>query len=92
MADQEKKPEGAGRQELYTPLTPQRRLIDADEALVAVQGHGEPWEIDADTNNRLLRSIDWRLMPVRRLNRIVGRPANICIRDIVRRLWSQLPR
>lgn len=38
---------------------------DADEALKAFQGHeGEVIEIDEATNKRLLRRIDWNLMPV----------------------------
>lgn len=38
---------------------------DADEALKAFQGHeGEVIHIDEATNRRLLRRIDWNLMPV----------------------------
>lgn len=38
---------------------------DADEAMKAFQGHeGELIEIDEATNKRLLRRIDWNLMPV----------------------------
>jgi hypothetical protein len=39
--------------------------IDADEALEAVEGReGEAIELDAETERRLLRKIDWNLMPV----------------------------
>jgi len=39
---------------------------DADEAMKAFQGaEGQVIEIDAATNKRLLRRIDWNLMPVR---------------------------
>ncbi|KAI9848466.1 MAG: hypothetical protein M1837_000261 [Sclerophora amabilis] len=38
---------------------------DADEALKAFAGHeGEHIHIDEDTNRRLLRKIDWNLMPL----------------------------
>lgn len=38
---------------------------DADEAMKAFQGaEGQVIEIDAATNKRLLRRIDWNLMPV----------------------------
>lgn len=38
---------------------------DADEAMKAFQGmEGEVIEIDDATNKRLLRRIDWHLMPV----------------------------
>jgi ACS family allantoate permease-like MFS transporter len=38
---------------------------DADEAMKAFQGaEGQVIEIDAATNKRLLRKIDWNLMPV----------------------------
>jgi ACS family allantoate permease-like MFS transporter len=38
---------------------------DADEALKALQGHeGEIIEIDEATNKRILRRIDWNLIPV----------------------------
>lgn len=39
---------------------------DADEALKAFASHqGEVIELDEATNKRLLRKIDWNLMPVR---------------------------
>ena len=39
---------------------------DADEALKAFMSHpGEVIELDEATNKRLLRKIDWNLMPVR---------------------------
>lgn len=38
---------------------------DADEAMKAFLGHeGEVIHIDEETNRRLLRKIDWNLMPV----------------------------
>ena len=38
---------------------------DADEAMKAFQSHqGEVIEIDAATNKRLLRLIDWNLIPI----------------------------
>lgn len=38
---------------------------DADEALKAFQGHeGEVIHIDEATNKRLLKRIDWNLMPI----------------------------
>ena len=38
---------------------------DADEAMKAVAEHGgEPLVLDAATNKRLLRTIDWHLMPI----------------------------
>lgn len=41
---------------------------DADEAMKAFQeSQGQVIEIDAATNKRLLRRIDWNLMPVRTL-------------------------
>lgn len=41
---------------------------DADEAMKAFQeAQGQVIEIDAATNKRLLRRIDWNLMPVRAL-------------------------
>ena len=39
---------------------------DADEAMKAFQGHqGQVIHIDEATNKRLLRRIDWNLIPVR---------------------------
>ena len=38
---------------------------DADEALKALEAHqGQPIYIDEETNKRLLRKIDWNMMPV----------------------------
>lgn len=38
---------------------------DADEAMLAFVGHeGEIIELDEATNKRLLRRIDWNLMPI----------------------------
>ena len=38
---------------------------DADEALKALQGHdGQVLELDDATNKRILRAIDWNLIPV----------------------------
>lgn len=42
---------------------------DADEAMKAFESHqGEILEIDEATNKRLLRIIDWNLIPVSRLS------------------------
>ena len=44
---------------------------DADEAMKAFQGaEGQVIEIDAATNKRLLRKIDWNLMPVHATRRL----------------------
>jgi hypothetical protein len=45
--------------------------VDGDEALRGVSGGG-PVEIDAATNERIKRKIDWMLMPVRRSKAISG--------------------
>lgn len=38
---------------------------DADEAMKAfTEAHGEVAELDEETNRRLLRKIDWHLMPI----------------------------
>jgi ACS family allantoate permease-like MFS transporter len=38
---------------------------DADEALKAFEGiQGEALELDEATNRRLLRTIDWHIMPI----------------------------
>ncbi|GES66199.1 MFS allantoate transporter [Aspergillus terreus] len=43
----------------------QEHAKDADEALKALQElHGETIELDEATNKRLLRIIDWRMMPI----------------------------
>lgn len=43
-----------------------QHAADADEALKAFMSHpGEVIELDEATNKRLLRKIDWNLMPVR---------------------------
>lgn len=48
---------------------------DADEAMKAFQGaQGQVIEIDAATNKRLLRKIDWNLMPVRLLASPLPKP------------------
>ncbi|KAI9738826.1 MAG: hypothetical protein M1834_008333 [Cirrosporium novae-zelandiae] len=40
-------------------------VVDADEAMKAFAGHeGEVLEVDEATNKRLLRKIDWHLMPL----------------------------
>lgn len=38
--------------------------IDADEGMKAMAGSSENIIIDEETNRRLLRKIDWNLMPV----------------------------
>lgn len=42
----------------------QRRQVDADDALQAVGEGGTPIVLDDETNKRLLRIIDWHLMPL----------------------------
>lgn len=67
---------------------------DADVAMKALEGFGADVEIDEATNKRLLRKIDWNLMPVR-----LCRACGVCDsrmtdpRDLdhVRCVRSQLP-
>lgn len=42
----------------------EKHAHDADEAMKAMQGLGEDITIDEETNKRLLRTIDWHLMPI----------------------------
>ena len=64
---------------------------DADEAMKAFEGRtGEVITIDAATNKRLLRIIDWNLMPVC-VSKPGGRTPLIEITDHVCGLWSKLP-
>ena len=54
---------------------------DADEAMKAFMSHEGPvLELDEATNRRLLRKIDWNLMPVRSISIIVssGRLITCC--------------
>ena len=47
---------------------------DADEAMKAFAGHeGEILELDEATSRRLLKKIDFHLMPVRNLSNIVSK-------------------
>lgn len=66
---------------------------DADEAMKALFGHeGEVFEIDEATNKRLVRRIDWHLMPVGSC--VTCKPS--CPKlltqnaDHVRRVWLEL--
>lgn len=43
-----------------------RHGVDADEAMKAFEGY-DPVVLDEATSKRLLRTIDWHLMPVRSL-------------------------
>ena len=80
------KPDPIEKEELF------HHAIDADEALKAVSGHeGESIHLDAETERRLLRKIDWNLMPVqlptrnwRYMKADFLYLANVC------RLWPQL--
>lgn len=48
-----------------TAEKPQKHAHDADEALNAFEElQGEAIELDPGTNKRLLRIIDWHLMPI----------------------------
>ena len=40
---------------------------DADDAMKAFAAVGEVIELDEETNKRLLRKIDWNIMPVSRM-------------------------
>ena len=43
----------------------EKHAHDADEAMKAMENvHGESLELDEGTNRRLLRTIDWHLMPI----------------------------
>lgn len=45
--------------------TLEKHTHDADEAMKAFgELHGETIELDESTNRRLLRTIDWHLMPI----------------------------
>lgn len=67
---------------------------DADAALKAFAEHQGPLiEIDEATNKRLLRKIDWHLMPVCRSRRWESMICGLIWKpDYVRGLWTQLPR
>ena len=43
----------------------EKHAHDADEGMKAInEFHGEPITIDTETNRRLLRQIDWHLIPI----------------------------
>jgi ACS family allantoate permease-like MFS transporter len=45
--------------------TLEKHAHDADEAMKAFESmHGEAIELDEATNKRLLRTIDWHMMPI----------------------------
>jgi ACS family allantoate permease-like MFS transporter len=45
--------------------TLEKHAHDADEAMKAFEDmHGEAIELDEATNRRLLRTIDWHMMPI----------------------------
>jgi len=54
----------ADRKESVVAGTIMAHSHDADVALMAMAGLGADMEIDEETNKRLLRKIDWNLMPV----------------------------
>lgn len=45
--------------------TLEKHVYDADEAMKAFEDlHGETVELDEPTNRRLLKTIDWHMMPI----------------------------
>lgn len=68
---------------------------DADEAMKAFAGHqGQVIELDEATNKRLLRKIDWNLMPVSLCTKCHAAAYRMLIEsltDYVCCLWPQLP-
>ncbi|KAL4780076.1 major facilitator superfamily domain-containing protein [Aspergillus varians] len=53
--------------EKLEPIDPslEKHAHDADDAMKALDGlNGETIELDAETNRRLLRTIDWHIMPI----------------------------
>lgn len=49
----------------HVDSTLEKHAHDADEAMKAFEDlHGETIELDESTNRRLLRTIDWHMMPV----------------------------
>lgn len=66
---------------------------DADEAMKAFEGHeGAPIALDEATNKRLLRIIDWNILPVSTSVRNCLSQSLTLIAANVRCLWPQLPR
>lgn len=67
---------------------------DADEAMKVFQSHqGQVLEIDEATNKRLLRRIDWNLMPVGfQTNNASNLILIISLPDHVRGVWFELSR
>lgn len=64
---------------------------DADEAMKAFEGHqGEVLHIDEATNKRLLRLIDWNLIPVSEQLQDHTSEANSSGPDHVCGVWSEL--
>ena len=60
--------EGAPRTNSIIPAQVLEHSQDADEAMKAfAEMHGVRLEMDEATNKRLLRKIDWNLLPVRTL-------------------------
>ena len=65
---------------------------DADEAMKAFEGQdGVPIVFDEATNKRLLRIIDWNILPVSHPPQLHP-AANDFTTAHVRRIWAQLPR
>ena len=74
---------------------PQEAIIkhanDADEAMKAFEGYeGESLVLDEATNKKLLRKIDWHLMPVSTSAYPTRQPLLTATTATLRHLWSEL--
>ncbi|PLN80254.1 putative MFS allantoate transporter [Aspergillus taichungensis] len=65
MADEKAAPPPTVEAEKHVDPTLEKHAHDADEAMQAIQDlQGEAIELDEATNKRLLRRIDWHMMPI----------------------------
>lgn len=65
MADEKAAPPPTVEVEKHVDPTLEKHAHDADEAMQAIQDlQGEAIELDEATNKRLLRRIDWHMMPI----------------------------
>lgn len=65
MADEKAAPPSTVEAEKHVDPTLEKHGQDADEAMQAFQDmQGEAIELDEATNKRLLRRIDWHMMPI----------------------------
>lgn len=65
MADEKAAPPPKVDAEKQVDPTLEKHAHDADEAMQAIQDmQGEAIELDEATNKRLLRRIDWHMMPI----------------------------